>query len=673
MLGGIFFDPDRNDPPVVRIVSPESGATAPSPSGLTLVVEASDANGAIANVVLAEGSNPLATLTKPPYRWDWGHPPEGNYRLTATATDNAGRRVESSPVYLTIGKPLASANFLRSDTNTHGNWIGVYGRDGFNVINHLRNYPAYAQVAAAGAASITWDGLSKEARALRRTDSQRRIAAAWYSLSRFSIDLNMTDHQAHRVALYGLDWDSTARRQQISIFDAQSGSLLDSRILSNFHNGQYLVWSVFGHVRMEISSLGNRTAILSGLFFDPETNQAPAVVLRAPDQGAAFTLPASIPLQAEVSPLNRSYRVVFLSGTNEIGESVTPPYRFTWTNAWQGVHFLSARATDTSGNTDVSETVAVSAELGEAGAVFQRVNTFAQGNWKGIYGRDGRNILGEDELYPSYARVRLDGYFPFDESDDYFPWIWARPTEDVRALELSSLPDRIAAAWTAGRHFTIDLNLQDGRDHQVALYCLDWDSGGRRAQNISWVDASNHRLLDSRDVTFFDQGKYLEWVVRGHVKVNISSLNSGNAVVSGLFFDHPTSLATWKASRFSLAELADPGISGDSADPDGDGILNLLEYKLGLDPRNVTAEGLPSSRIAGGYFFFTYTLNKSALDVSLDLDFSTDLVTWRESSGVLQEVEVVEGAETKTITLRGRDPISATRQGFLRLRVESMR
>jgi surface-anchored protein len=44
-------------------------------------------------------------------------------------------------------------------------------------------------------------------------------------------------------------------------------------------------------------------------------------------------------------------------------------------------------------------------------------------------------------------------------------------------------------------------------------------------------------------------------------------------------------LAMWKASRFSMAELQNAAVSGDSADPDGDGWSNLMEYALGGDCR----------------------------------------------------------------------------------------
>ena len=44
--------------------------------------------------------------------------------------------------------------------------------------------------------------------------------------------------------------------------------------------------------------------------------------------------------------------------------------------------------------------------------------------------------------------------------------------------------------------------------------------------------------------------------------------------------------SAWKTAHFSAAELANPGISGDDADPDGDGQSNRNEYLSGTDPRN---------------------------------------------------------------------------------------
>lgn len=50
----------------------------------------------------------------------------------------------------------------------------------------------------------------------------------------------------------------------------------------------------------------------------------------------------------------------------------------------------------------------------------------------------------------------------------------------------------------------------------------------------------------------------------------------------------------WKASHFSQPELADPQVSGDQADADGDGRSNLAEYALGGDPHQIDVPGLPA-------------------------------------------------------------------------------
>ncbi|MDT4896290.1 MAG: hypothetical protein QOH25_1367, partial [Acidobacteriota bacterium] len=49
-----------------------------------------------------------------------------------------------------------SATYVRTDTTTQGNWKGTYGAEGYNVINDLVSYPAYAQVTPSGNLSYTW-------------------------------------------------------------------------------------------------------------------------------------------------------------------------------------------------------------------------------------------------------------------------------------------------------------------------------------------------------------------------------------------------------------------------------------------------------------------------------------------------------------------------------------
>jgi hypothetical protein len=105
-------------------------------------------------------------------------------------------------------------------------------------------------------------------RALQEVGSSSRIAAAWFSQSSFTINVNITDGQTHQLALYLLDWDKQGRKERIQITDATTGTVLDTESASNFSNGEYLVWNVSGDINITITNLNSTgNAAVSGLFF----------------------------------------------------------------------------------------------------------------------------------------------------------------------------------------------------------------------------------------------------------------------------------------------------------------------------------------------------------------------------------------------------------------------
>jgi hypothetical protein len=82
------------------------------------------------------------------------------------------------------------------------------------------------------------------------------------------VDLSFKDTNTHQVALYLLDWDNYyGRTERVDILDGNN-TLLDSRPVSSFVNGQYLVWNLSGHVIVRITNTNAPSnAVLSGLFF----------------------------------------------------------------------------------------------------------------------------------------------------------------------------------------------------------------------------------------------------------------------------------------------------------------------------------------------------------------------------------------------------------------------
>jgi hypothetical protein len=159
-------------------------------------------------------------------------------------------------------------------------------------------------------------------------------------------------------------------------------------------------------------------------------------------------------------------------------------------------------------------------------AVFSGVDSNTEGTWKGVYGLDGFAVVNDSTSYPGYAQVSLSGQQPFT---------WASSTSDVRALQKSAVNGRIASAWFASSNFAIDINITDGNVHQVALYCLDFDSRGR-SETISVSNPTTNTVLDTETVAAFSSGKYFIWNIRGHVKFVVTKTAGPNGVVSGLFF-----------------------------------------------------------------------------------------------------------------------------------------
>ena len=89
--------------------------------------------------------------------------------------------------------------------------------------------------------------------------------------------------------------------------------------------------------------------------------QPPTVSITAPQSGASFDAPATIPITASATAAAGATiaQVEFLNGTTVLGSASTPPYAFNWTNVGPGDYSLSARATDSRTATTTSTAVPV--------------------------------------------------------------------------------------------------------------------------------------------------------------------------------------------------------------------------------------------------------------------------------------------------------------------------
>jgi subtilisin family serine protease len=206
--------------------------------------------------------------------WVWNMSGHVTIRLTNIYPTNA---VMSGIFFgAGAGPPVSTATFVKTDTTTQGSWKGVYGGDGYNVINDTVNYPSYVTVTPAGTNSAIWTSSTSDVRALQKAASSTdRLAACWWTNSSYTIDLNFSDTNTHQIALYLLDWDYNGRTERVDILDTRSNTL-DTRTVSGFMSGQYWVWNVSGHVIVRLMNYGPTNAVMSGIFFGAGSTPPPS-------------------------------------------------------------------------------------------------------------------------------------------------------------------------------------------------------------------------------------------------------------------------------------------------------------------------------------------------------------------------------------------------------------
>jgi hypothetical protein len=118
---------------------------------------------------------------------------------------------------------------------------------------------------------------------------------------------------------------------------------------------------------------------------------------------------------------------------------------------------------------------------------------------------------------------------------------------------------------------------------------------------------------------------------------------------------------------FHFGDFAGSGIAADLADPDDDGLPNLLEYALAADPLVGDPDRLPSLKADGDHLRLTFNrIADHAITYSVEATDNLVVTSWPETIWSSQGEENTSGPVTVT------DPVvlSTRSQRFLRLRVQ---
>lgn len=155
-----------------------------------------------------------------------------------------------------------------------GNWVGRTGSDGYDLAgfssgNDLSSLPN-ASVSLVQGSRTVWASSTTDIRALESPDGSTRTAAAWSDPSAVKLNLTFNSGYTGDLHLYIVDWDSTARRETITVGNQTSSE----PTTGDFGEGQWISFPISAAagqtIPITVTASAGASAVLSGLFLSDD-------------------------------------------------------------------------------------------------------------------------------------------------------------------------------------------------------------------------------------------------------------------------------------------------------------------------------------------------------------------------------------------------------------------
>ena len=159
---------------------------------------------------------------------------------------------------------------VASESKPQGSWVASYGSKGYDLAawngsSDLVEMPT-AEVTLTQGSRYQWAASTSEARTLQSPEKTTREAATYFDPNQLRISLKFTSAFTGNLHLYAVDWDSTTRRETVSVA-AQSAELS-----SSFNAGAWMSFPISVEagetVPIVVSHTAGPNAVLSGIFLE---------------------------------------------------------------------------------------------------------------------------------------------------------------------------------------------------------------------------------------------------------------------------------------------------------------------------------------------------------------------------------------------------------------------
>ncbi len=301
-------------------------------------------------------------------------------------------------------------------------------------------------------------------------------------------------------------------------------------------------------------------------------------------------------------------------------------------------------------------------------------------NWWTFVSGPGTPVLTNSTNATAFATFTNSGAFVFRLiADDGSAKVYSEVTVTVLEPTLLSIQTIDGEAAELGPdlgQFTITRVGDTNYDLEVPIQFSGFASNG-----VDFVAVTNLLVIPAGSNTvdivitpFLDNRTEGDETVTITIITNLAyTISSASAAVT----IHDSPYGVWTINHFTLEELTDPSLSGETADLDQDNFGNFIEYAFNRDPRTAETNASIVSTIemntadSKNHINLVYQRRIQRVDVRYGLYISTDLNTWNTGTNYVEEILVTNDGNGVTETVKARvvAPFDLRTNQFINLRV----
>ncbi len=625
-----------NTPPSVSITSPTDGQTFDAGSTVSITADASDSDGSVNKVEFYQGTTKLGEDLTSPYSYDWTNVSIGTYDLTAKATDDDNEVTTSSIVQINVVDGTTE-NFSTTDdayTREHPNGqdvnYGIYDnleckeQDGYSQYIYLKFDISSAGSSIQSATLKLYGSSSSGDQSTSVYDvtdnSWDETTITWNNQPTASS--TASDNQTVTTTAQYYEWDLTSL-----ISDKKNAGLNTVSLMVQNNTSTKVNFNA-----RENTSNQPELVVTSG---GGTSNQAPAVSITNPADGASYTEGETVSITADASDSDGTIsKVEFYEGTNKLGEDTDSPYSYDWANVSAGSYSITAKAIDDDAAETTSSAIGITVNTPSNQAPTVSITnpadgaSYTEGETVSITAdaSDSDGTISKVEFYEGTNKLGED-------TDSPYSYDWTNVAAGSYSLTAKAIDDD--AAETTSAIVSIQVNTASVAD-SIVLEAENYDaqSGVSNGGNVigscddgDWVKFSAIDLGTGFDTFTAMYAK--DWPTTTYVEIRLDATD-GTLIAS---------LNTTNTGGWSVYQEASTSITGGTGVHDvyfvftgGDGVGNFDWFKLsasGSSPSN----NAPSVTLTNPADGATFT---EGANISLTADAS-------DSDGTISKVEFYEG------------------------------